>query len=69
MAAPAQEYFAEKASHSLSGTTMEGPIEPEPETRPRQRLRIVRRGSGPNEKSRGVRSRMRLRLQRNDHPR
>ena len=29
--------------------------------------RMVRRGSGPNEKSRGVRSRMRLRLQRNDH--
>ena len=28
-----------------------------------------RRGSGPNEKSRGVWSRMRLRLQRNDHPR
>ena len=28
-----------------------------------------RRGSGPNEKSRGVRSRMRLRLQRNHHAR
>jgi hypothetical protein len=31
--------YTEKVSHSRSGTAMEGGTEPEPQTRPRQRLR------------------------------